>query len=405
MMETGARLMDALRAGIRGKQVDWSDPWPEDCWQALFTLARQQHVLPLVVETVWPSPSFLALPEQLRKGIKGEVRGRIVAQTMANQALLRLFDAMTRADLHPVVMKGAACRSIYPMPEARPSSDEDILVPGAEFAAAIACLEGYGCRRMRENDSELDFEVSFFTPEGLQIELHRAPFAPDSEALKEANPFFEDAQERSVALDLQGGRVQIMCPHDHMLYLVLHAFKHLIHSGFGVRQVCDILLWGEAYADKIDWHRLKEQCSRFRAWEFLRAVYQIGEGYLGFGIPEMLQGNPGLGDALLDDLLTGGVFGGTQLSRKHSSTVTLGAVEAHRSGKKYSILRTLFPRRRDLEKRYSYLTRHPFLLPVAWGQRILHYGGERRDETNRAVDSLRIGKERTRLLQKLDIID
>lgn len=31
MMETGARLMDALRAGIRGKQVDWSDPWPEDC--------------------------------------------------------------------------------------------------------------------------------------------------------------------------------------------------------------------------------------------------------------------------------------------------------------------------------------------------------------------------------------
>lgn len=401
MTQTQEKLLQALGAHLRGGHTDWEQPMSAEDWWELFEQARAQHVLPMVVEAIYPCPAFLTAPENLRAAVKGESRRRIIAQTMATQVMLTLYQAMTQAGLHPVVMKGAACRSTYPKPDARPSSDEDILVPEREFTRCAAFLTDYGCRQTAPGDPERDFELSFNTPEGLHIELHRTPFAPDSDALSRANDWFEGAWERG--MELEGYRT--MSPHDHMLYLILHAFKHLIHSGFGIRQVSDILLWGAAYREEIDWTALRQQCESVRAWGFVQAVFQIGHEGLGLPLPMELGGKPGLGRALLEDLLAGGVFGGTDLSRKHSSTITLHAVEGQRTGKKSGLLSTLFPPKTAMEKKYPYVEKVPVLLPVAWLHRIVRYGAEKKDENNRPSDSLRIGKERMTLLKELGILE
>lgn len=401
MTENGARLMEALAAHLAGGHVNWSEPLSRADWEGLFALSREQHVLPMVLEGIYSCPAFGAMPEELRAAVRQEARRRVIAQTMATQAMLALFRGMEGAGLHPLVMKGAACRSTYPAPDTRTSSDEDFLVPGEEFARSAAFLLSRGCKQTGAGAAERDFELSFVTPEGLHIELHRTPFAPDSEPLNQTNPLFEGAWARGMELD--GYRT--MSPHDHMLYLILHAFKHLIHSGFGVRQVCDILLWGEKYKGEIDWARLEQQCRTVRAWGFVQGVFQVGGEALGLPVPARLGGKEGLGALLLEDLLAGGVFGGTQLSRKHSSTVTLGAVEAQRAGKKPSLLPTLFPKRSVMEKQYPYVEKNSALLPVAWGHRLLRYGAEKKDGANRAADSLRIGRERIALLKELDVLD
>ena len=197
-----------------------------------------------------------------------------------------------------------------------------------------------------------------------------------------------------------------------MLYLLLHAYKHLIHSGFGVRQVCDIILWAEHYGAQIDWTLLREQCRQVRAWKFARAVFRIGLNHLEFdpgkaGIPtEYLEDESGYRE-LLEDLLESGVFGGKDLSRKHSSTITLRTVESNRNGSSYSLCQTLFPGAAAMEGQFPYVKKYPFLLPLAWCQRFVKYGGEllRSKEGNEAAESLRIGKRRTLLLKELDIID
>ena len=33
-----------------------------------------------------------------------------------------------------------------------------------------------------------------------------------------------------------------MCDEDLLVYLCIHMAKHFINSGFGIRQVCDVLL-------------------------------------------------------------------------------------------------------------------------------------------------------------------
>ena len=110
---------------------------------------------------------------------------------------------------------------------------------------------------------------------------------------------------------------------------------------------------------------------------------------------------------LLEDLLAGGVFGDSSMSRKHSSNITLQAVTEDKKGKKTgaSLLHSLFPDRRYMERNYAYLKEYPFLLPAAWASRIRKYLKETKQTSgNDARESIEIGNHRVDLMKKYKII-
>lgn len=109
---------------------------------------------------------------------------------------------------------------------------------------------------------------------------------------------------------------------------------------------------------------------------------------------------------LLHDTLCGGVYGSNDYTRLHASTVTLNAVRASRTGGRSSVLRTVFPPRSVLARRYPYLKKHTWLLPAAWAQRLAHYAREKRQTTaDSAAGSLRLARERIELMKQYDILE
>ena len=110
---------------------------------------------------------------------------------------------------------------------------------------------------------------------------------------------------------------------------------------------------------------------------------------------------------LLLDLLDSGIYGGSSMSRKHSSNMTLQAVAEERPGKrvKNTVICTIFPSVKKLETRFTYLKKYPFLLPVAWVERIWKYGQETRSiKENNVIEAVKIGKRRIELLKKYGIL-
>ena len=110
---------------------------------------------------------------------------------------------------------------------------------------------------------------------------------------------------------------------------------------------------------------------------------------------------------MLQDLLDSGIYGGSDLSRKHSSAITLDAVAAQKQGRraKTGIMVSLFPPLQTMQARFPYLKKCSWLLPVAWAQRIILYAGEIRETPdNSAADSLKIGKERIEMMRVYGII-
>ena len=371
-------------------------------WPAIFTLANQQKLLPILFETVRKTPAA-EKNAALFAVTKQQVIGQVLNQTVRSAEFADLYCKLRSAGLHPIVVKGQLCSRLYPLKDHRISADDDIYIPDAEFMACHEQLLANGLRTDTPADELTTADEVSYTKGGspLYIELHRHLFDSAEDAHDELNHFFADLKP----VEIDG--FLAMPPHEHLLYLILHAYKHFVRSGIGLRQFCDIGLWAREYHDEIDWQLLHDQCASVHSATFATAAFRIARDYLGieFALPTPW-GTTITVEPLLHDSLCGGVYGSNDYTRLHSSTVTLNAVKASRTGEKSSVLSTVFPKREYLERRYPYLKKRPYLLPVAWVQRIAHYASEKQSGAdNSASGSIKLAKERIELMKQYDIIE
>ena len=408
-------FLEALNASLHGERVQWENPLDVKDWAALFQLAQEHQVLPMIFEAVYACPATQSADARLMQLAKRQTMQSVMMQAMKTGELLTLVKHLRAAGVTPCVVKGVVCRSLYPSPDHRISGDEDVLIPPEQFERCHEAMLAFGMQPAEpQQDMHSAYEVPYGKPGSpLYIELHKHLFPPENDAYGDFNRFFAYAHAHTVETMVDGVPLTTLCPTDHFFYLICHAFKHFLHSGFGIRQVCDILLFADRYAREIDWTAVLENCRDIRAEQFVAALLKIGRKYLGFnpnaaGVPQAWQEIAVDEGPMLSDLLESGVFVDATISRKHSSTMTLNAVVADRRGRKAggNVLRTIFPSRKALEGRYPFLRTKPWLLPVAWARRIAHYAAERRGAgtDNRAAESLRIGSERVELLRRYGII-
>ena len=438
-------LRSALSGGEPARSAD-------DSINRVLRMARLHAVLPLVCEEIVadgrlrePGEEDARLPEEYRKLAIRQV-SRQIAQV---SDFLDVYQALLDGGLHPLIIKGVAVRHLYKRPYHRLSVDEDILIRPEEFPLCHSLLMDCGLELLfPEQDPAAGHEVSYCRRStGLYIEVHKSLFAAESGAYGSFNRYFADVQETAVAeeitcpLDGQmlmtGGKkthqIWTMESTRHLFYLVCHSVKHFVHSGFGIRPLCDIAVYGQAYHRVIDWKTFWKNCAEIHADRLVGVSLKIAEVYLGFaGIMEEFQAPEKLRTeiagtdegALLEDILRAGVHGNSSMSRLHSSNMTLRAVAAasDRSGEKSggsAILHSVFLPLGSMRGRYTFLNKAPFLLPVAWGMRIATYLGETSRLRKKAdhqnpnsqkaeegmLEAVRIGKERIRLLEMYHIIE
>ena len=395
---TETQFLHIVKAAVSGGEL------PEEAvdWPAMFTLASQQKLLPILFEAARKTPAA-GENAALFAATKQQVVGQVLHQTLRSAEFAALYGSLRTAGLHPVVVKGQLCSRLYPLQDHRISADDDLFIPDAEFMACHEALLANGLTTDTPADELSTADEVSYTKKGspLYIELHRHLFDSAEDAHDELNHFLADF----TPVEMDG--FLAMPPHEHLLYLILHAYKHFVRSGIGLRQFCDIGLWARAYRDRIDWQRLHDQCAGVHAATFAAAAFCIAGDDLGIELDLPAPWEDAIDVApLLHDTLCGGVYGSNDYTRLHSSTVTLNAVKASRTGGRSSMLRTVFPPRRALARRYPYLKKHPYLLPAAWAQRLVHYAKEKRQDTaDSAAGSLRLARERLALMKQYDILE
>ena len=404
MNQIDTLFLKALGAALRDEPLRLEEISSEGLL-GLLQMAEAHQVLPMVFETVYGCPD--ADPQILRVYRLRSMQ-MVAIQAQKTAEFLPLLDALHSAGAKPLVVKGLVCRNLYPKPDFRLSSDEDLLIEPGKTALCHEVLTEFG---LETPDPDSDaYELGYHRPDSYQyIELHRSLFPENSEAYGDLNRFFTDAHSRGEEL----GGILTLNPTDHILYLILHAFKHFLHSGFGIRQVCDLTLFANAYGSRIDWKRVLDCCRQVRAEQFAAGMFRIGRKYLNLSLEDSqyplqwqaiyVDENP-----LLEDVLGAGVYGGADMSRKHSSRMTLEAVAAQNRGENNAngLLKSLFPTAQELEGRYPYLKSKPLLLPVAWTDRLVNYYRElAKTRANSPAESIRIGNERIDLLKKYGILD
>lgn len=406
-------FLKLMRSYLRGEALpEDAKPATADELEGVVAMAVQHQVLPILFDALGRSLPEYAKCEQW-KSLRLQSLRIVSEQVQKRAAFARIYSALLSEGVKPSVVKGIITASLYPTPDCRISSDEDLFVGPSDRDACIAAL----CRAgMIAHDGGKEVELFTEPHSGLRIELHTYLFPEYMASANRMNAWFLDALDRTVTVMIGGTTYYTLAPTDHMLYLICHVFKHFLHSGFGIRQVCDCMLYALAYVAEIDWQTIWSRLKEIHADVFMANLRVIAEEQFGCDfyspIAHEYEGRIDTAD-LLADILDAGVYGGSREERKQSSVITLQAANAasedaaewavhSNSGRRAA----LFPPVSTLKGRYPYLNKAPFLLPVAWVQRIFEYQKKRsKGEAASPEAILEVGRSRTRLLAKYGVID
>ena len=386
---------------------------PEDfCgFQELYKIAVEHQVSSIVYEQIRTS-SVIQKDEyrQMMTIWKRSAIREIMMQVQRTEGFLSVYKAMSDAGLKPLVVKGIVCRNMYSKPDYRISGDEDLLLSKQDFAKCDQILIEQGFARSELDMDHLPYEIPYIHPKnGVYIELHLSLFEEASDAYGHLNDEFKDVFDHCISENIQERKVWTLSPTDHLFYLICHSFKHFLHSGFGMRQVCDMVMMAECYGAQIDWDYIKEKLFRLNMESYWNALVKISVKYLGFSLekacyPEDVLDSEVDYRPLLMDLLDSGIYGGSSMERKHSSNMTLTAMAGGKANTTASLRSSLFPSAAYMKRKFSWVKKYPWLLPAAYVVRIVKYLQTSKDKPKDEKNSVQIGMERVELLKQYHII-
>ena len=372
--------------------------------KGLLRLSSIHMVFPLVIDFL-----YNVYPIQMDRYKKSAI-DQTTRQAGTTASFILLYQDMLNEGLSPVVLKGIVCRNLYQEPEERRSIDEDLLIEPSQIHQYHRFLLDHGFQ-LADNDisPEKSNEISYKNSNNhIYLEIHKYPFSQEEYIFKEINTFFNKI-EKAITISIYDTDIRTLEYTDHLLYMICHAYKHLIYCGIGIRQICDMVLFSEAYGKQINWDKIRKCLEQLNLTVFAEALLKIAVDYLGMdkekaGCSHLYSLCTVDAEPLLDDIMSGGVYGTQDENRIHSANMTLSAVSAKKQGKKnHGFWNSVFPSFSYMSHNYPYLKKNRFLLPFAWLQRIYTYL-RNSNEKIRPEKSIEIGKNRIELLRKYKLL-
>lgn len=311
----------------------------DDALPAILALASDHQISPVICQTLYEAADSVCSTAVFQRAAGGALVQAGV-QSAATAEFTGLYRKMTDQGLHPLVVKGAVIRELYPRGSLRPSIDEDLLIreEEAEACSALLVREGFS-QVLPEQSFRTSSEISYENRERhLYLEVHKTLFPEESSAYGRLNALFDHVWDNTEVQPVNRVSLYTLGADDHLLYLIFHAYKHFLYSGVGIRPLCDIGLYAERYEKQINWTRLRDCLEKAHAFVFACALFRIIELYLlrdaaffrNLTEWKLEEQDP---VPLLQDILDGGLHGSATLVRRHSAGITLKAVENDRQGK------------------------------------------------------------------------
>lgn len=260
----------------------WGEPvvWPEEDTEGLLRLHAMQGTGALVYPSVLADTS---LSSYARVQMKGVCMHTMQTQAHMTIKLRQAWQAMEKAGIRAVLMKGAGLAAYYPSPEQRQWGDIDLFVGKEQYHTACAAIREAFPDALKF-DEELDHYKHYnIIADGVSIETHRVTIDlqhPIDEKRYEA--IEKEGMEKSERLVMSDEGLEVRVPEKtfNALLIMLHSWEHVMSKGANVRQLCDLALLLNHTAEQID----KDRLERYLRSLHLMDVWQIYAYTLVYGL-------------------------------------------------------------------------------------------------------------------------
>ena len=351
--------IDVLRAFVQGNAPAELDV------NALMELARIHSTMGILCHIGLVHPG-LADPS-----MRGWMRHHCLTETALcgrRAELAKVLAAeLDKHDIDFILFKGLVVREYYAIPELRTFGDVDIIIRKEDRQKCDALMLELGYERNE------DWEPSYSYRKGLEYyELHSRVIGFDVSDKADFVGYFEDIWSRTrpaQVVDLPHARE--LTPEFHFLYLLTHLAKHISASGAGIRMYLDLAFFIQHFRNALDWDWVSRELEKLCLADFANVALAAVEQWFGVESPlplEMVEAS--MLDDFTDFTIAGGVYG--YVGREKGEVFLK---QQNRNGEKVSKWKTLlhhaFPPTKVLVNKYAYLEPCPWLLPMAWLQRLM----------------------------------
>lgn len=324
---------------------------------AVLKEARQQAVLTLLEIPPTISPSFYTLQAQLLdKNLRVDDQHAQIHRLMKN------------AGIPYVILKGSASASYYPEPLLRTMGDTDILVATSDLSRVDAVLREDGFCIKNEDDHEAHCAYTKQTGSVcLSCEVHwQLAGIPEGKIGEQIRVYLSDMITSAKPHPLLVGECMFPTDFHHGLVMLIHVARHLIHTGIGLRHLCDWAVFVAKFSDGEFCEIFEEKLKTVGLWRFAQLLTQLSIKYLNCPKKEWC----GVGDEtylekMMEDVLNGGNFGVKDLNRINQAKLMTN--DAKGNVDNTGLLKQLYLTMNEKARRgMPIIDKVPFLLPIGW---------------------------------------
>lgn len=308
-----------------------------DTWVKLFNLSKKHdlaHLIGYALKNFENKPD-----EDIQKAFEREMNTALFRYVKISYDLEAISNALEKAQISFIPLKGSAIRKYYPEPWLRTSGDIDILIADSDVEKTKKLLSE---ELSYTYVSEWDYEVSFHTPAKTHIELHHT-LKDENEAI---NKVLSGVWERSAPV-AQASFCYEMSDEMFYFYHIAHMAKHFVNGGCGIRPFIDIwVLNNNCEFDKQKRYALLDEAGLL---PFAKAAEKLSEVWLGN------EPHTSLSEQLEQFILSGGTYG---------TVANRVAVQRTVAGGKFSYIMTrIFLPYDQLKLTYPNLVKRKWLFP------------------------------------------
>lgn len=402
-------IVTMLNAAIRKENAEISD-YKDIDWNELINEADEHKVTPLIYSSINKTNIISNIDKDTLNTLKRKVFNSSIGQSRHIKTVASVLDSFNKADIPVIVLKGLVVRDYYPMPDLRTMCDADVLVHEEDLDKVSALMISLGYTKTKEKDDH-----------GAHIVFHKGSSVFEVHWTLINDRFFKGDKsfEKKLwddAMEVEVGRVKTLSLslEDLAVHLCTHMAVHLAYSGFGVRQLTDLVVLVEKKGKQIDWVSFIDKTKESGVYKFSIAIFTICNKLFNMEIPKEISKEPKIKekyiDQLIQDIFDNGVHGKKDKDRVFANEFAFDQGEGAADGsmsifKKF--MKLLFPPVSQMSDKYNYAKKFIVLAPVAWIHHLIE-GLINKDysfssKMKMATSTVSVANKRNKLLKELDL--
>lgn len=253
-----------------------------------------------------------------------------------------LCEALEKAEITFIPLKGSVLRRYYPEPWMRTSCDIDVLIHEEDLKQAVNYLvnnRNYSARKRGTHD------ISVYSQEGIHVELHYD--LTEEGYADHAIPMLRNIW--NVASLCESGQYRYEMPDEYFyLYHITHMVQHMSTGGCGIRPFVD--LWILNHITNANQQQREALLNKGKLLRFATVACKLSQVWI--------DGEPmdELSLQLQEYIFHGGVYG--------SSANRVAIHQKQKGGKLGYLFTRIFAPFTKLKRYYPILEKYPWLTPI-----------------------------------------